>query len=722
MPGLSEEALMNFVQPLFLAGLLAAALPILIHLFNRRKAVTRPFPALRLLKESNERTARSVKVRQRVLLALRVLAIAALAIALAKPFVLSQSGLTAEERMPTAVAIVVEDGLAMGHGDWMEDATARADTLIEDLRPWDQVALLRSSGPGESERLTEDHSEVARQLRDVRASTSPGDLGEAITRASTLLASSQLPNRRLIVVGALTEGSFETAPADLEIAHPLEILSVRENPERPTPNLAITAVSYQQQSSARESAWTITATIANFSDEDVDAVQAQLKVGDSVVGGQRVSVAAGQESNVEFVHRLSDPTLTAAQVDLVDADPLEGDNTWHFFIRPREQVRALLINGSPSNIPYDDELFFLTRALRPGVASESAISPTTGAPDRLERDDLSTFDVVVLANVSRLSADQATRLKAFVEQGGGLLIAMGDQVDPEAYNNQLGELLPRPLRGLKRLAERDDPDAPVKITRLGPARRQHPIFRVFNLPGGGAMQSVQVYSYMLLNPAPSGQQTTLALSFQDNAPALLERQVGQGRVFLWTTSLDRDWTDFPVRTAYLPVVRRALSHLARRAGSSSDTQRVVGKDFEVEVGDLVNERAIVTGPDASRQVVEPVDGMVTLSAETPGPHLFFADEESEGGLIAGLSFAANLDRRASRLTPLAPGVIEGWQLDEEGRPIAESAPGQQRRVNLWSGLLFFVTMALLLESVLGARRSVLVQVGRRLLRGRPADA
>ncbi|TXD37177.1 hypothetical protein FRC98_10615 [Lujinxingia vulgaris] len=722
MSGLSEEALMNFVQPLFLAGLLAAALPILIHLFNRRKAVTRPFPALRLLQESNERTARSVKVRQRVLLALRVLAIAALAIALAKPFVLSQSGLTAEERMPTAVALVVEDGLAMDHGDWMDEATAQANDLVDDLRPWDQVALLRSSGPTEAERLTEDHSEVARQLRELQASTSPGDLGDAITRASTLLAASQLPNRRLIVVGALTEGSFETSPEDLEIAHPLEVISVREAPERPTPNLAITDVSYQQQGSSRESAWTITATIANLGDDDVDAVQAQLKVGESVVGGQQVSVAAGQESRVEFVHRLADPTLTAAQIQLVDADPLEGDNIWHFFIRPREHVRALLINGSPSNIPYDDELFFLTRALRPGVASETAIAPTTGAPDRLERNDLNTFDVVVLANVSRLSADQATRLKAFVEQGGGLLIAMGDQVDPEAYNNQLAELLPRPLRGLKRLAERDDPDAPVKITRLGPTRRQHPIFRVFSLPGGSTMQSVQVFSYMLLDPAPGDRQTTLALSYQDDAPALLERQVGQGRVLLWTTTLDRDWTDFPVRTAYLPMMRRALTHLARRAGSAGDTQRVVGTDVEIEVGDLVNERAIISGPDASRQVVEPVDGIIALSVETPGPHLFFADEESEAGLITGLSFAANLDRRASRLTPLAPGVIEGWQTDEEGRPIAESAPGQQRRVNLWSGLLFFVTMALLLESVLGARRSVLVQVGRRILRGRPTDA
>ena len=111
---------MNFLQPLFLAGLLAAALPLLVHLFNRRKAVRRPFPAMAYLLESNKRTARSVKVRQWVLMALRVLAIAMLALALSKPFFLSEQGVTAGERMPTAVVVVVDTSASMGAKGWWE--------------------------------------------------------------------------------------------------------------------------------------------------------------------------------------------------------------------------------------------------------------------------------------------------------------------------------------------------------------------------------------------------------------------------------------------------------------------------------------------------------------------------------------------------------------------------------------------------------------------------
>ena len=88
---------MSFLEPLFLVGLLGAALPLLVHLINRRKAVRVDFPALAFLMQSNRREARGIKVRQWLLMALRMLVIAALAIALAKPFVLSSQGVSSSD-------------------------------------------------------------------------------------------------------------------------------------------------------------------------------------------------------------------------------------------------------------------------------------------------------------------------------------------------------------------------------------------------------------------------------------------------------------------------------------------------------------------------------------------------------------------------------------------------------------------------------------------------
>ncbi len=701
---------MNFLQPLFLAGLLAIAVPLFIHLINRRKAVTRQFPALRLLKESNERVARSVKVRQWILLALRMLAIAVLALALAKPYLLSTRGITAEERLPTAVVLIVENGFAMDHDDWWPRAQREARDQIGGLRPFDEVALLTTaSPPGSAARLTSDHGAARRAVDGLSRRYEIGDLPAALTRAADLLSGSQLPNRRIVIVGSGTTSPLANQRPDLELRHPVEYVSVRRGADNATtPNTAVVAVDSRQYGSAADGNWEFNAVIRNFGDDDRDGLRVQLRVDDHVVAGGTVDVPAGQHATYSFQHRVEGDEPLPAAVELVDSGDLSVDDTWHFLIRPRRQVRALLINGSPSSNPLNDELFFLTRAL--SSAEAGSITSTVTTVDGLSRRTLEDFDVVVMANVPRLSRDDAARLYSFVEDGGGLLVTMGDEVDTEAYNRHFSELLPRPLRGMKLLAERDDPDAPIKTTRLGQPQRQHPVFQVFGLPGGASLQSVSVYSYMLLDPAPSDRESRILLAYQDNAPALLERSVGQGRVLLFTTSIDRDWSDFPIRTAYLPTVQRSLLYLARRATSGTDDVHTLGEPLRLEVGELARERAILHGPDGDRLVEEITDGVATFHPTRPGVYRFFADrDDHERHRIDNLDLTVNVDRTGSLLATFPLAELDRWQRDKEGTLLVEGDTTQERRVNLWSYLLFLVTLALLAETVLGSRRSVLVR-------------
>ncbi|MEO1272500.1 MAG: BatA domain-containing protein, partial [Myxococcota bacterium] len=100
---------MNVLNPLFLIGLLAAALPIIIHLINRRRAVRRKFPAIEFLLRSQKRLARRLKIRQLILLALRVSALLLIPLAMARPYIISDTGTTDADRMPTAIVFVVDD-------------------------------------------------------------------------------------------------------------------------------------------------------------------------------------------------------------------------------------------------------------------------------------------------------------------------------------------------------------------------------------------------------------------------------------------------------------------------------------------------------------------------------------------------------------------------------------------------------------------------------------
>lgn len=716
---------MSFVEPLYLLGLLAAALPVVVHLINRRKAVQQPFPALQLLRESDKKEARSIKVRQWLLMALRILAIALLAFALAKPFCLSEQVVTSDSRLPKAVVFVVDDSMSMHNDDWFEEGLDAVRDRLDGLKPWDEVAMVTASEmDGPVGRLETDRSRVRDALGTLSPTQTAVDLPEAVMAAGDLLGTSELPNRRIVLISDFTRGGFpSTGGTDEGIPYPVEQVSVRESDQ--IDNLAVTGVDYKQVGPAREGKWAISTTVENFGESDAEDVEIRLEIdGESVAGGL-VDVGAGKTATHTIRHTADGAGVRRGLVRLVDADAMEVDNRRHFTFRMKKQVQVLLVNGSPSSVPYRDELFFTVRALNPGNRSKSSIVPEVVTAEGFGDKELSEYDVVLMANVARLSTERGKALETFVDNGGGLFIAAGDQVETDLYNEALDELLPKPMRRVKQLAEKDDPDAPVKVTRLGASRRKHPVFQVFDLPGGESLQSVKVYKYMLLEPSPP-EQSNVVLSYKDGAPALIERKRGNGRVFLWTSTLDRAWTDLPVRTAFLPLLRRSILYLARRATSEGQTRYTVGETVELDVGGLIEERAVIRGPGDRRWVLEPEEGQVAFEPPVAGSYELWVDDNPENDgpdqQLDGLAFSVNVEQADSDLRPLGDEALAPWTGGENGNNSGdESAEAtQKKRVNIWPALLFAVTLALLLETLIGTRRSVLKRLWRRItLRDEP---
>jgi hypothetical protein len=709
---------MSFLEPLFLLGLLGAALPLLVHLINRRKATKRSFPALKLLLESNKRVARSVKVRQWFLMALRVLAILLLALALAKPFFLSDAGVAAGERLPTAVVLVVDTSGSMTNAKWWDRARDQVSDELEKLRPWDEVALVTTTQREIPERLTDDHARIKDAARELSPEAHTGDLRQALQSAADVLATSQLPSRKIVLISDLAANN--RAGIAPEMPYPIELEQVRRKKEEAPDNLSITGVQYEQDAT-EEATWRIEARVKNHSKEAREDIDIQLMFDGSPLSSGRIDrIGPGEEVIHVFRHRQATPGTFSAAVTLDEEDDYTLDDTFSFVFRTRSKIMVLIVNGEAASIAYDDESFFLTRALNPEQRSDSGLIPTTITPEGLANKNLSEYDVIILANVPRIPNAMSAKLERYVRDGGGLMVTSGDQIDIEAYNQTLVGLLPKPLRGLKELAKRDDPDAPVKITRFGASNHNHPIFRAFSTMGGSTLQSAQVYSYMLLEPGDPALSTTL-LSYKDNAPALLERQLGRGRVLLLTTSIDFEWSDFPIRSAYLPMMQRTTQYLARRATSVGDSRYEVGGHVTLEVSGIIEERAIIKGPvdadEPDRFVLEPLDGQVVFTPPEPGVYQVWAGEDSNGEPpVEELTFAVNAAQSESDLTGMDIEAFEQWiapKASESGSSgVITRGQTRERRVNIWPTLLFLVTLALLAETILGTRRSVLMRLWR----------
>jgi hypothetical protein len=712
------------LNPLLLLGLLAVAVPIAVHLINRRKAARHRFPAIRLLLESDERIARAMKLKQWLLLAARVLLFVLLPLAFAQPYLLRDtvaSGISGD-RLPATVVVVLDDSASMswssgGDGRW-EQAVKTARERIEDLRPWDQVALLVASDPpaalvGDP---TEDHGRVLEALAEFRPAWAGSDLAGALRLARDIQRAAKLPNHRTVVVSDATATTWGQDGLNEAVAGLGDLDVVSLGLGEGSGNLAITSVKTMSAEDGAAGSHRLEATITAAGIDRPSKVPVRLLDGDRLIATTFVDVPAHGRATAVVTQRFEDAGLHRLRFELDEPAGLRSDNVRHVAFEPGRALRALLVDGDMRSVSFNDELYYLDRALSVGSDAARAIELTTIAPDALAATDLERFDVAVLANVAAPAVAEARRLEEWVSAGHGLLLSTGSNTREAEWNAALGPLLPKPIRTIKVLSEPSDPDAGIKATRISTIDRSHPVFRVFDLPGGQTIQSALVYRYALLEPSAVEGVTQLA-AYADGAPAIVERRVGQGRVALLTTTVDLDWNDLPIRTAYLPMMRRLVSYLARQSGDTR-AEATVGQRLVLDVESLNPERLAVIAADGARTVVSIEAGKAGFVPPGAGTYEVLAEVGGVESAVPSLAFSAHAPPDESRLAAFAPEAIERIRLAAAGSGAPRSpgdVPAEARR-DLWPLLLFGALVLMYAETLLQVRRRLWERLNERLSR------
>ena len=694
---------MRFADPLFLLALLGVAVPIAVHLINRKKATRVPFPALAFVKKSLERTARRWKIKRWVLLALRISLFVLLPLAMARPAGScggEAAGGAGDARLPASVVIVLDASGSMSANP--ERATRAATRAVRELRAWDRVALV-VAGPTVSAPVsepTEERGPVLRAIEDVDFGAGVADLDAALRMAADIQRGESLPVTRTIVISDGQAAAWPEA-VDPEAWAGVGELSFEAIP-LPEENCAVYDVRHARSEDG--GGVRVDASVRCWG-EAPRSLTAALEVAGEERAEAAVEWSEGGVGSLTFATPIEGREPVSLAVRLAQTAGSTSDDVAFAVHVPDRRTRALLVNGDPRAVNYNDELFYLRRALSAGLERGRGAEARVVSVEGLAGENLERTDVVVLANVATLPPLQVQRLRTFVEGGGGLLLSAGDQVEPQRWNASLAPLLAKPVRDVKVLTSANAADAALHATRVAQLDALHPIFRAFSLPGGESVQDVVVYRYLLLVPEADTDARIVA-SYADGGPALVERPVGEGRVALWTTTLDIDWTDFAIRTAYLPLVRRLVDYLARRGSSGASTVEL-GRSHRVDVSALDAERVIVVAEATGARRVRRVSGAeVQLEPATLGPHAVWVGWGEREVAVPELAFAVNPPAAEFDPTPIAPETLEAWASEVTSAP---STPGDALRPNerpLWPGLLLLALLAMYAETLVGVRRRV----------------
>ncbi len=692
---------MNFLNPLFLFGLGAAAIPVLIHLFTRRRPREVRFPSLEFLAEVNQSEIRRLRLKQWLLLLLRTLAVALLALALARPSL--QGGTRGGTAASTLVALVDVSG-SMGAPDGEGrplTASARrvVESLLATLGPADELLLVpydRTPRPL-SEQPLADAGRLRAAAQALVPSESATDHGAALELAARALQNSHALNRELFWVSdfqrtGFGERGFQLPPGPWASARvylvPLE--------PRSRANAALTgAVLAPAADSGQAPALEVEAVsydaVAGTGTQDFALEARELSPGGAGgeatlpagAGGTESSnnpslgrgfVSLGARGEGRALVPLSRLPQAGGEVLLPD-DALGLDNR-RVFAAGRAGTLRVIVREDGSASP-------LRLALEAG-------SPASGLSVRtLDASQLAAgtgdADLVVVGDVERLGPTELQTVLDFHRAGGGLLLVPGARADLAFWNDFLGQL------GVGTLGP-EDAAAAGAAWRLLRAVAGHAVLDGFPARPGEPLTQARFTRVHVFTPHAGAR---VLLRFDDAHAALVEAP----RVLALATPLDAARGDFAVSGAFLPLVHQAALVLARGTAAPSltpgDTWSAPASAewrVEDETGREVPVR-VEAGSGAARAVSVPL--------ERTGLYRAFA-----GGQLRA-SFAVNPDPREGDLTPLPEAALVGAfpagrvRVLRMGDDLALRVRQARFGRELWPEFLLLALLLLVAESVIG---------------------
>jgi Aerotolerance regulator N-terminal/von Willebrand factor type A domain len=709
--------LVQFGAPSLLLGLLAAGIPWLVHLIGKRRATPVKFAAMQLLLRSEKRVSARRRLRELLLLLARTATAASLPLIFARPFTERAADVPAASLDSQSAVILLDDSASLrrqrGGGTLFDLAKDKARSLARQFPSDSEVAVVLSSAGSNAPlaELNPERSRVVQAIEGISCSARPGDFTAAMRRAALILASSPRQKRRIFLITDLQAAGWEDG-AGLPEQNPPEVVVIDVAPS-PWENRAVVDVKADPAPEGGPGGVAVTAEIADFSARGVNGLGVALKMDGTVVSKGFVDIPAGGRAKKRFLHTLPAGSGSAHEVEIeIDGDAFRLDNRRMAHLELARSLRALVINGDARTVDKEDEPYFLEHALR---AADHAAVLTTVVPDDVPLDGLASYTVIFMLNVAQPSPQLATALTRFVEGGGGLFLSMGSRVEASAWNERLAQVLPQPLTVVRTQAALPGQNAGETIDdrpaeRLAPVDRRHPLLASFPAQGDG-LSSARFFKYMLLEPVPDSSDRSVVLRFESGAPALVERSVGKGRVLLLATTVDREWTDLPIRPGFLPLVREA----ARRLVGGSDTEAapsiLVGQTRELALA-ADDRRLEVTKPDGSVWVAKHERagvGRTVAFADTDEPGVYRVAAAGPDGALSqrpGDGFVVNVDVRESN-----PARLPADKRPDRVLLAASGGQPPKHKVELWHALAGALIAFVLVESLLTLRwrRSVLAE-------------
>jgi von Willebrand factor type A domain/Aerotolerance regulator N-terminal len=675
---------MMFSAAGFLYLLPLASLPIIFHLIYKQKKRAMVFSTLMFLHRASPKLNSRRRLRELLLLAMRVLLIAFVLLALSRPVLRIT---TARVGHGAAVVIVDNSGsmgaVAQGGGTKLEMAAEGARNLLKALPRGSETALLLLVDEPSIEvarRLTTDRDKLLATLGKLRPTQATGDAGEALARAFAMLAEGAAQGGVVHVFTDLQEAEWKkTAMPSPQDGAAVSVVFHRINSKPWQVNVALSGIELPKERSLPRQPCAVGVALRNISQE---AASVRLHTVDSLGHRtmQNVSLAPFAGKTVKVSTEPDSPGIHWMNLS-IEGDDFAADNQAGVAIACEETATVLFagVRGEYGVLPvalspYGDGRY--TGMVLDFHAVETLL-------DALQK-RTPIMLVVTWGGIENLiTKGEDAALREYVESGGNLLIV--PSLLPRLLPNKLPDWL-----GVS-MGKREARARGVALSLLN--RRSDFWTRIRQEAGGYDIPETRAFLYHTLKLTKN---YTPLLSADKGRIVLAQGSIGKGNIYLSGTAFDLNWNTLPLGGLLVVMTQRMAI-----CGSADQSRGVTS----LEAGERPGAIASVSGAvELVSLVGEPIDWKGDAS-DIPafprsGVYLLSASGEKHGiavrpsGKEASFSFITGNNVEAL-------GTVAHVVSPYDGSGDFDEMSGQQAKaINLYLFLLFLAMLALLAEGLL----------------------
>jgi len=648
---------MGFLNPGLLWFALGGAIPVIIHLLHRQKYKRIRWAAMEFLLAALKKTQRRLRLENLILLLLRILIMIILAMAISRPFLSAAPRFVQDSNTHHFFVIDTSYSMAYKKGPktYLDLAREQADKLLDTLGPklteQDKITVILGSTYPEVYVV---YASKLKSVKEAVAAIRPSHYGSSMYQTFLLLQKqveeSRNIDKRVYVFTDLQKCGWES-PDEVEAKRFGEILkklsgmkevkvgiydvTPREQKPESADNRGLVRLWVEDNLVESQSFTTFHIDLYNWSAVSYPSVDIRVMVDGSHVGTATTQLPPNSPGSATLRYRFHEPGPHFVEA-AIDPDHLDLDDRRFLALDVKSSLTALIVDGKPLSESVWSDAEYLKRML--SSSGYAITGPQTA--EMFTADDLDKHDFVVLCNVQTLTQDKVAKLEDYAQRGGGLLITCGDRVDRGSYN----ELLFRDGKGLLPAWLGEAGGSPAEIQPRVPLtikefNAHHPVFAPFR-SGRGPYSLIFYQHFRLEKFDPMGVLATLDDPL--NSPLLVEKKFGEGKVMLYTSTINNEW-DAGVggMPAFAAIVWSLAPYLSSRPLGAKNLQ----------IGDLIQHSMTAEKYAGTFMMDTPSEGQTTIAIKRPQPDsrwftVFYPgtssqarQEEGKPAVNEGLKFA-----------------------------------------------------------------------------------